>query len=51
MWLAIIIIAVIVICVSASKPAATPKAKEKPIHDTEISDEDMLLMWMLDEDK
>lgn len=51
MWALIIIIAIIVICLCAKQPAATPKPKEKPDKNTELSDDDIFLMRMLDDDK
>ncbi len=52
MWIAIILfIAVIALCICAKKPAEKVSPKEEPSQSTELSDEDILLMWMLDDDK
>ncbi len=51
MWIAIIIfIAVIVLCICAKKPVEKVNPKEEPSQSTELSNEDILLMWMIDED-
>ncbi len=51
MWIAVILfISVIVICICAKIPTEKANQKEKPSQSTELSDEDILLMWMIDED-